>query len=119
MFTPSASVSYCLACNLLNQYYFARFQEWSRKYGSIFSVSHIATPAVDVELMIVPMTQVKIASGTMIVVSNANSVKQLIDKTGWSASSRPVNYLAGICTDNNHAGLERHGKLIIEYTQKC
>ncbi|KAJ6611186.1 cytochrome P450 [Mycena sp. CBHHK59/15] len=56
--------------------------EWSRQYGDIISV--------------------KIGSGTMVVLSSPIAIKEVIDAHGWAASSRPVNYLAGLAAGGYH-----------------
>ncbi|KAJ7076070.1 cytochrome P450 [Mycena belliarum] len=56
-----------------------KFLEWSRKYGEIVSL--------------------KIGTGTMIILSSPTAIKQIVDKQGWTASSRPANYLAELATE--------------------
>ncbi|KAJ7868861.1 cytochrome P450 [Mycena leptocephala] len=54
-----------------------KFTELARYYGDIFSI--------------------KIGSGTMIVLSSPAAIKEVVDKHGWTASSRPSNYIAELC----------------------
>ncbi|KAJ7701712.1 cytochrome P450 [Mycena metata] len=54
-----------------------RMSQWASTYGDIFSL--------------------KISSRTMIVLSSATAVKEVVDKKGWAGSSRPGNYIAEIC----------------------
>ena len=53
--------------------------------------------------------KLKIASGTMIVISSATVAKELLDKTGWNASSRPSMFLVDQVTDGNHMGFMKDG----------
>ncbi|KAJ7472375.1 cytochrome P450 [Mycena galericulata] len=53
-----------------------KITEWARCYGDIYSI--------------------KVGSGTTIVLSSATAIKQVVDKNGWAASSRPGNYIAEI-----------------------
>lgn len=46
--------------------------------------------------------QLKLGGGTLIVLSSAKAVKELIDKSGWNASSRPPNFLISLICDNQH-----------------
>ncbi|KAJ7182771.1 cytochrome P450 [Mycena crocata] len=54
-----------------------RLTEWARHYGDIYSI--------------------KIGSGTMVVLSSAAAIKEVVDKHGWVGSSRPSNYVAELC----------------------
>ncbi|KAF9018494.1 cytochrome P450 [Hymenopellis radicata] len=54
-----------------------RFSEWARQYGGIISVSCHGQGCVQ----------------TIIVVSSPTAVREVIDRTGWAASSRPESYL--------------------------
>ncbi|KAJ7097682.1 hypothetical protein C8R44DRAFT_643194, partial [Mycena epipterygia] len=40
---------------------------------------------------------IKIGSGTMVVLSSATAIKQVIDAHGWAGSCRPGNYIAELC----------------------
>lgn len=42
-------------------------------------------------------SQLKIGSGTMVVLSSATAIKEVVDKHGWTGSSRPSNYIAELC----------------------
>jgi hypothetical protein len=53
--------------------------------------------------------KLKIASGTMIVISSATAAKELLDKTGWNASDRPSMFLVDQITDGNHMGFMKYG----------
>jgi cytochrome P450 len=66
-----------------------QFQKWAREWGDIFTL--------------------KIASGTMIVISSATAAKELLDKTGWNASDRPSMFLVDQITDGNHMGFMKYG----------
>ncbi|KAJ7512022.1 cytochrome P450 [Mycena galericulata] len=59
-----------------------KFMEWSQEYGDIFSI--------------------KLASSTMVVLSSATAIKQVVDKQGWAASSRPPNELARLAAGGFH-----------------
>ncbi|KAJ7737916.1 cytochrome P450 [Mycena maculata] len=59
-----------------------KFMEWSRKYGDIVSI--------------------KTGSGTMVVLSSPTAIKQVVDKQGWAASSRPANHLADLAAGGYH-----------------
>ncbi|KAJ7026180.1 cytochrome P450 [Mycena alexandri] len=54
-----------------------RITQWAGTYGDIFSL--------------------KLSSRTMIVLSSATAIKEVVDKKGWAGSSRPGNYIAEIC----------------------
>ncbi|KAF7324639.1 Cytochrome P450 [Mycena kentingensis (nom. inval.)] len=54
-----------------------RLTQWAREYGDIYSV--------------------KLGSGTMIVLSSATAIKSIIDKNGWTGSSRVTNHVADLC----------------------
>ncbi|KAJ6571782.1 cytochrome P450 [Mycena capillaripes] len=62
---------------------FCRFTEWSRKYGE-------------------DIISIKIGSSTMVVLSSPTAIKEMVDKQGWSASSRPPNYLAELAAGGYH-----------------
>ncbi|KAJ6618117.1 cytochrome P450 [Mycena sp. CBHHK59/15] len=51
-----------------------KLTEWAREYGDIFSL--------------------KVGSGTMVVLSSATAIKEVVDKHAWAGSSRPGNYIA-------------------------
>ncbi|KAF9032813.1 cytochrome P450 [Hymenopellis radicata] len=53
-----------------------KFAEWASQYGDVFSL--------------------KAASQTMIVISGATAIRDIVDKTGWIASGRPHLYLANL-----------------------
>ncbi|KAJ7267368.1 cytochrome P450 [Mycena rebaudengoi] len=59
-----------------------KLAEWSRQYGDIVSI--------------------KIGSSTMVVLSSATAIKEVVDKQGWAGSSRPPNYLAGRAAGGYH-----------------
>ncbi|KAJ6590539.1 cytochrome P450, partial [Mycena vulgaris] len=46
--------------------------------------------------------RIKIGSGTMVVLSSPTAIKEVVDKHGWAASSRPANYLAGLAAGGYH-----------------
>ncbi|KAF9032832.1 cytochrome P450 [Hymenopellis radicata] len=54
-----------------------KFTEWARQYGDIISV--------------------KTMSQTMIILSSATAVREVIDKTGWISGSRNPSYLVDLC----------------------
>ncbi|KAJ7705503.1 cytochrome P450 [Mycena rosella] len=56
---------------------YLKVAEWARYYGDIYSL--------------------KIGGGTMVVLSSATAIKQVVDKGGWAGSSRPENYIAEVC----------------------
>ncbi|KZP29881.1 cytochrome P450 [Athelia psychrophila] len=66
-----------------------QFQIWAHRWGDVFSL--------------------KIASGTIVVLSSATAVKELVDKTGWNASDRPSMFLVDKITDGNHMGFMKYG----------
>ncbi|KAJ7489318.1 hypothetical protein FB451DRAFT_1024425, partial [Mycena latifolia] len=56
---------------------YLKMTKWARHYSDIYSL--------------------KIGSGTMVVLSSASAIKQVVDKHGWAGSSRPDNYIAELC----------------------
>ncbi|KAK7055284.1 cytochrome P450 [Favolaschia claudopus] len=59
-----------------------KFTEWARRYGDIFSI--------------------KIASNTMVVLSSATAIKEIVDKSSWIASSRPPKYISILSAGGYH-----------------
>ncbi|KAJ7489291.1 cytochrome P450 [Mycena latifolia] len=56
---------------------YLRVAQWARPYGDIYSL--------------------KLSSATMVVLSSATAIKQVVDKHGWAASSRPPSYIGELC----------------------
>ncbi|KAJ7489227.1 cytochrome P450 [Mycena latifolia] len=56
---------------------YLRVAQWARPYGDIYSL--------------------KLSSATMVVLSSATAIKQVVDKHGWAVSSRPPNYIGELC----------------------
>ncbi|KAF8900965.1 cytochrome P450 [Mucidula mucida] len=59
-----------------------KFSEWASRYGDVFSL--------------------KAASQTMIVISSATAIRDIVDKTWWTASGRPAVYLANLYAGNKY-----------------
>lgn len=67
-----------------------RFTKWAREYGSVFSL--------------------KVGSGTIIVLSDGDSVKQVLDKQSAVSSSRPPFHIGNeVITHGNHLGVMPYG----------
>ncbi|KAJ9132415.1 putative cytochrome P450 oxidoreductase [Pleurostoma richardsiae] len=66
-----------------------KFQEWADKYGSIYSL--------------------KVLNSTFIVISDPQTVGQLLDKKGVIYSDRPENAVAMHITDGHHFSFEQQG----------
>ncbi|KAI3598435.1 cytochrome [Moniliophthora roreri] len=62
-----------------------KFTEWSRQYGGIYSL--------------------KIGTGTIIVLSNMTTVKELLDKRNAATASRPKNHVVDVVTRGLYFGL--------------
>lgn len=41
--------------------------------------------------------------------SSAKAVRDIVDRSGWSASDRPPNFLVKQATDDHHMGFMRYG----------
>ncbi|KAJ7145384.1 cytochrome P450 [Mycena crocata] len=59
-----------------------KFTEWSKEYGDIVSL--------------------KMGTGIVVVLSSPTAIKEVVDKRGWVASSRPENHLAGLAVGGYH-----------------
>ena len=68
----------------------ARFQEWAREYGPIFSL--------------------KVGPGTIIVISDRRAVNTLFDKRGAVYADRPRADVAMWVTNENHFSFEQNSK---------
>ena len=67
-----------------------RFTKWAREYGPLFSL--------------------KVGSGTIIVLSDGDSVKQVLDKQSAVSSSRPPFHIGNeVITHGNHLGVMPYG----------
>ncbi|KAJ7766397.1 cytochrome P450 [Mycena maculata] len=62
-----------------------KLTDWARSYGDIFSL--------------------RIMTMTMIVLSSPTAIKEVVDKHGWVASSRPGNYIGEICGSGGDVNL--------------
>ncbi|KAF9030594.1 hypothetical protein BDZ89DRAFT_949559, partial [Hymenopellis radicata] len=65
-----------------NLHLFPKTEQWARQYGDVVSI--------------------KAASHTIIVLSSATAIREVVDKMGWIASSRPSNFLFNLCSDRIH-----------------
>jgi len=66
------------------------FTKWARQYGPVFSL--------------------KVGSGTIIVLSDGDSVKQVLDKQSAVSSSRPPFHIGNeVITHGNHLGVMPYG----------
>lgn len=81
---------------------FDRFRQWAKEYGGIFSL--------------------KIGSGTAIVITSPDLIKQLVDKKSNVYSRRPPNHVGGIIGGGDHVLLMQYSdqwrtcrKLIHQY----
>ncbi|KAJ7609443.1 cytochrome P450 [Roridomyces roridus] len=66
-----------------------KFTEWARIYGGIYSL--------------------KIGPGTVIVLTDPNAVKELLEKKSGSTSDRPAIYIVELVTRGLHVALARYG----------
>ncbi|PPQ71180.1 hypothetical protein CVT25_004820 [Psilocybe cyanescens] len=67
------------------QFPFLKFTEWAKEYGGIISL--------------------KVANGTVIIISDMTIVKELLDERSHETSSRPSLYAADVVTDKNYFAL--------------
>ncbi|KAJ7207424.1 cytochrome P450 [Mycena pura] len=70
----------------------AQFAAWGKQYGGVFSVIWIRGRAGCSLRKL--YGHLKVFSHTIVVVSKATAVREIIDKSGWISSSRPRNTLA-------------------------
>ncbi|KAF9024635.1 cytochrome P450 [Hymenopellis radicata] len=68
-----------------------RLTDWAARYGSIYSL--------------------KLGSGTVIVLSSATAVKELLDQQSWATADRPASYLTDLVTDGMHLALRNYDDL--------
>ncbi|KAF9023921.1 cytochrome P450, partial [Hymenopellis radicata] len=68
-----------------------RLTEWAAQYGSIYSL--------------------KLGSGTVIVLSSAAAVKELLDQQSWATADRFAFYLGDLVTDGMHLLLRNYDDL--------
>jgi hypothetical protein len=74
----------------------SRFTEWARKYGGIYSVS--ANSYGCLERIIYSSLQLKVGSGTAVVLTDPAAVKELMDKRSGSTVERPPSHVAELVT---------------------
>ncbi|KAF7369124.1 Cytochrome P450 [Mycena venus] len=84
-----------------------KLTEWARRYGDIFSVRVNPLPHRRIQCLL----QIKVGSGTMIVLSSPTAIKEIVDKSGWAGSARPKNYIAELCGSG--------GEFNILFTSDC
>ncbi len=48
-------------------------------------------------------------SGTVVVLSSATTVKELLDNQSWATADRPAFYLADLVTDGMHLAFRNYG----------
>ncbi|PPQ93106.1 hypothetical protein CVT25_003086 [Psilocybe cyanescens] len=72
-----------------------RFSEWATVYGGIMSL--------------------KVANGTIIVVSDMTIAKELLDDRTSETASRPSLYAVDVVTGNNYFTLAKSGKYILDF----
>ncbi|KAF9024651.1 cytochrome P450 [Hymenopellis radicata] len=70
------------------EYTYIKLSEWAAQYGDIYSL--------------------KLGSGTVVVLSSATAVKELLDQRSANSVDRPDNHLAQIVSDGLHFILARH-----------
>ncbi|KAF9024669.1 cytochrome P450 [Hymenopellis radicata] len=70
------------------EYLYLKLSEWATQYGGIYSL--------------------KLGSGTMIVLSSATTVKELLDQRSAHSIDRPESHLAQIVSDGLHFAFARH-----------
>ncbi|KAF9463700.1 cytochrome P450 [Collybia nuda] len=59
-----------------------KLAEWAQEYGDVFKL--------------------KVASNTMVILSSAAAIHEIVDKTGWIASSRPAMYFVKLYSGDYH-----------------
>ncbi|KAJ7859327.1 cytochrome P450 [Mycena olivaceomarginata] len=64
-----------------------KFTEWAKKYGGLFSL--------------------KIGNDTVVVLTDAAAVKELMDKRSSTTADRPPSYVGELITDGQHMALAR------------
>jgi hypothetical protein len=74
----------------------SRFTEWARKYGGIYSVS--ANSYGYLEGIIYSSLQLKVGSGTAVVLTDPAAVKELMDKRSGSTVERPPSHIVDLVT---------------------
>ncbi|KAF8160325.1 cytochrome P450 [Mycena galopus ATCC 62051] len=89
-----------------NKFPHHKFTEWARKYGGIYSASRFKR--TDIEVQLFTHCQLKMGSGTLVVLTDPAAVKELMDKRSSSTVDRPPMYIADLVTGGLNLALARH-----------